>query len=264
MKKNLYFRQVYRRENVLKDFIYAAFYKLASYPRMLIEVFIRRNFGQRYFSPATAVTIMVVLFLWPVMVYRIFQSNGRLLSDLGIEEPNWLWAYSGWYLLLVAFGYFAYLRYKEIKQNPSVFDFGRFSLCTGDIHPLFYKLKIFGKTPSIRKIEIWCEPALFFLIGLLLGLTGQRVGGLLMDCSILYALSYAAAYKQGDDFVMDKIDETIMNEELENAFVNDATSDNTRGVRFYSHKPDAKSLRRKVAESMIENSANSSETVYAK
>jgi len=36
-----------------------------------------------------------------------------------------------------------------------------------------------------------------------------------MVCSIFYSLSYFAAYKKADDFILDQLDEMIMGEEME-------------------------------------------------
>jgi hypothetical protein len=54
-------------------------------------------------------------------------------------------------------------------------------------------------------------------------------------------------------FVMDKIDEIILNEEMENAFVNDEDLNKTRGVQFYMRKPNGEELRRKAAEGFFED-----------
>jgi hypothetical protein len=70
--------------------------------------------------------------------------------------------------------------------------------------------------------------------------------------SIFYSIGYLAAYKNGDNFVMDKIDEMILNEELEDAFVNDKDASETRGVRFYARKPNGEDLRRRVADAFME------------
>jgi len=54
---------------------------------------------------------------------------------------------------------------------------------------------------------------------------------LFMVCSIFYSLSYFAAYKKADDFILDQLDEMIMGEEMEDAFVDD-NYNNERGCGF--------------------------------
>jgi len=61
MKKNLYFRHHYARKNDLMEFCHELFFKLSSYPRMIAEVTLRKNFGRRYFSLAMAFTIGAIL-----------------------------------------------------------------------------------------------------------------------------------------------------------------------------------------------------------
>ena len=86
----------------------------------------------------------------------------------------------------------------------------------------------------------------------------QLIGFILVICSIVYSLSYRAAYYQGDQFVMDKIDEMICNEELVKSFVEGRTPDETRGFNFYGRRPADPETRRRVAETFVED-----ETVIA-
>lgn len=261
MKKNLYFRTVYRRENIIKIFFHELFLIFASYPKLLIEVFTRKNFGQRYFSLTTALSVAFFMIFLPRLLRLMFTpSYGYYSYDV---RPDFWSKFASWYIFLGFYLYFVYLRWKEVKRNPSVFDFGRFSLYTGDLLPSLRKLKFFGKIPSVRAFEIFIEPAPFFFAGLILCIIGQPVGYILIIASICYAVSYAAQYNKGDDFVMDKIDEMIMNDEMEKAFVNDMGSDNTRGVRFYARKPKAKTLRQKLTDSFVEDDVSKEEITYA-
>lgn len=253
MQKNLYFRTFYKRQNKVKMFILNLFLELSSYPRLVLEVFFRKNMGERYFSVAAAATVAVILALIPVIGDVFTAMLPRALRGMtggyGKQESHFWAHYTTWYLFLAAFVYYSYQRYKEVKRNPSVFDFGRFSLTPGDIYPGFYDLRLFGVMPNTRAIETVYEPMAAFLAGLFLTMIGQNVGGLLMLCGVIYALSYSAAYHKGDHFVMDTIDERIMNEEMENAFVGGTEA---RGVRFYARKPSHEELRRKVAEGFFE------------
>ena len=291
MTKNMYYRNVFRRENVLRARILDFFLTIASYPRMLIEVFIRKNFGERYFSFATVITVALIMFFYPVVVSSIssyynhifsFGSRGGGLSDaysslhggglygsqvnpyqsnpygynqgLGqsndSDSSNFGFEYATWYLFLLFFIWAGLVRRQEVKRNPSVFDFARFSLYTGDINPFFLNLK--RAKGNMRKIETFYEPLGFFIAGIILWGFGQALGGLLILASLCYCFSYVGAYRRGDDFVMDKIDEMILNEEMETAFVRDEPSDKTRGVRFYARKPSMETLRRKLVDSMVE------------
>jgi len=97
---------------------------------------------------------------------------------------------------------------------------------------------------------------------MLLYFLNQKLGGLIAICSILYGLSYAGAYKNGDDFALNKIDEMIMNEEMGGSFSTEEEQSKT-GVRFYMKKPNREDLRKRLADSFIEKDASDSEKTYA-
>jgi hypothetical protein len=249
MKKNLYYRTMYKRSNVFKSFSVNVFQFLASYPRLLLEVFIRRNLGERYFTFFGSIVMAFILAVLPLFLTGVIGLFGRTRS---FEFTSFITGNLTWYVFLAAFVFFALKRREEIKRNPSVFDFGRFSLSSGEHHPLFYQIKRGGIPPNPRTVETLLEPLFFFIIGLVLVLFGQLVGWLILVCSVLYGLSYRGAYKLGDDFVMDKIDEQIANEETFNAFVADQEPRLTRGMRFYGRRPVDPEKRKKVADSFIE------------
>ena len=130
MKKNLYYRTVFKRTNTIKEAVLSFFLAFCSWPRMLIEVFIRKNFGERYFSFSGAMTIFTILAILPLM-----NPFSRLYNATAF------WAhFLTWYLYLAGFLYMVIQRRNEIRQLPSVYDFGRFSLSTGHIHPQFLSL----------------------------------------------------------------------------------------------------------------------------
>lgn len=265
MKKNLYFRHVFRRKNHFKTFIYDLFDALASYPRLMLEVFIRRNFGERYFSASSVLTVFIILFALPLLLRRFFEPKMGSFSDYS-EYQGYLKSrddliqpgFEMWYLFMGAFIVFSIIRAREIARQPSVFNFGRFSLCAGVIHPLFFKIRVGGKPATYRAIETLWEPLGFLIIGIILNLIGQHLGVLLIVSAVFYSISYMSAYHNGDNFIMDKIDEMIMNEELENGFVNEDEGANSRGVRFYANRPTSKEMRENLAASFIEE-----ETVLA-
>lgn len=265
-EKNLYYREIFGRDNLFTKAIFDFFMKIASYPRLLLEVFLRKNMGERYFSLATAITIAVLLLAYPIVINQGFSVRPSAADVYAyysgetstFARPSFLGKYAIWYLFTGGFIYMMILRYKEVRRNPSVFDFGRFSLSAGDIHDFFYTFKFFAKKANPRIIATLYEPAVAFIIGLVLYLVGQNIGLVIGVAAICYSLSYAGEYKKGDDFVMDMIDEMIMNEEMEDAFVNDTDAENSRGVRFYMNKPSDRELRKKLAETFIEKE----ETAY--
>jgi cell division protein FtsW (lipid II flippase) len=242
---------MYKRSNVIKEFILNTFTVISSYPRLLLEVFLRRNMGERYFSLAGVVIITLLLFLIPLL-----DEVGTSLRDwyyVDIRWPRFLGHYFTWYAFIVGFVYMSLKRNEEIKRLPSVFDFKRFSLSNGEIDYRFYTLPLGAFPIDSRTISIWLEPGFVLIIGFVLWVCGQHLGTLLMVCSIIYSISYSAQFYQGDQFVMDKIDEMICNEELVGAFVEGRKPDQTRGFNFYGRRPADPETRRRVADTFIED-----------
>jgi len=254
MTKNIYYRTVIQRNSMLKSQVQALSSWAVSYPRLVLEVFIRKNFGERYFFMPTAIIVFLILVLIPLGSSWAEIAYTRNFP-LGI-----LWGkFTLWYAFAGAFLYFSILRNREIAKNPSVYDFKKFSLYQGDINPVFVKFRKTEGEPDWRKIETMYEPAPFLAAGIILWLIGQPLGILLFVCGIMYSGGYSLAYLQGDHFIMDKIDEILMNEELEEVFVDGKDPKDARGVRFQGKKPIGEDMRRKVAEMFTEE-----ETVVAR
>lgn len=253
MKKNLYYKEVFQRRSLTMEWLLDLFLSFASWPRMLLEVFIRKNFGERYFSALSAIYILIVFSIIPFLTGGwSLGFGGRSFMDVIVDNIFW-------YLYLATFIGMCIVRGREIQRLPSVFDFGRFSMSAGQILPFFYTIKLGGKRADTRIIETLLEPALFFVIGILFCLIGQSVGVLLLVSSIMYSLSYVAAYHKGDNFIMDKIDMIICNEELVSAFVDDLDTSKTRGVHYYGRKPADPETRRQLAKGFIEEKEDSVE-----
>lgn len=253
MKKQMYYQTMFRRRNVIKEALLNFFLGLSSYPRLLLEVFIRRNMGERYFSLSSAITVFIFLVIIPVLA----EYGTDIFSSYARDYHRFYWdsflrENATWYLLAGGFLYMAFKRHEEIKRLPSVFDFKRFSLSTGSIHPRFFSIELGGKPANVRTIETLLEPALFFLIGFFFWIIGQNVGTLLMISSLIYSISYQATYHRGDHFIMDKIDETITNEELAKAFIEGRKPSETRGFTFYGRRPDDVDTRRRIADLFTE------------
>lgn len=254
MKKQLSYRNVFQRENLIKKGIYTLFLSLASYPRLVLEVLIRKNFGERYFSLASGISVGLILGFIPVITKNIGGFLFRNQFGEGYYHEYGFWTrYTTWYLFLAIFVYSIYLRWKESRRKPGIFNFEKFSLYMGEINPFFYNIELFGKKATTRKIEIYYEPALFFLAGLFLKFLGQPLGWLFIICSIFYCVSYAAAYSFGDNFTLDKIDEMIQNEKMHDAFVGENDNSNQHGFRWYGDRPNNKDQREKLYKTMFED-----------
>ena len=248
MKQNLYYQAMRKRENPIKQFILNLFSAFSSYPRLLLEVFIRKDFGERYFNWGSAV---VATFIFAVIPY-IFSGMVAMIRRRMETGAEFLSHYGLWYLYLAAVLFMSYKRWREIKRKPGVFDFARFSLSHGRINPFFFNLPFLGKRPSVRMVEILFEPGLFFLAGILLWLFGQGAGFMLVLCSISYCFSYWADYKAGDDFIMDIIDQRILNEDMEKDFFeSDPHPYDQRGSEPRFRRPTSKADWHTIIDAII-------------
>ncbi|MEN0081105.1 hypothetical protein [Flavobacterium lindanitolerans] len=249
MKRVSYYRTVFQRRNPVKDYILHLFLGSTSFARLIIEVFIRKNMGRRYFKFSGAIVTAFGLMTLPFFPLLI---NMFVPAYFGYGFWGTIKEYSLWYVFVGVFLYFSYLRYKDIKHIRSLFDYEHFSLSTGIVIEPFRNLKFRGKQISIRIREIFIEPLPFFISGLILMLLGQKLlGGLFVFSSIVYCISSARAYAEGDDYMLDLIDEIICNKELVRTFVSD--EETRHGFQFYGDKPSSKKLRDDMVHEMVDD-----------
>jgi len=244
---NLYYRVFYKRTSIVQEMSLFVFVFVISWPRILLEVFVRKNFGERYFSLLKAFLISIVLFFIPISIDAITRSGGKSIIAIIFSNITW-------YLCQAAFLYFCFKRRKEIKRLPGVWDLAKFTHYNGDIDQRFYNVRIKDKEITRRLICTLIEPAFFFIIGLVFSLFLQKIGVLILFCSVCYSLGYVGEYIRGDHFIMDTIDKMISNEELVNSFVDGQRPEETRGFETFGRKPTDATFRRRMAETFFEDS----------
>lgn len=243
--KDNYFEFVFRRENKIKKSLLEFFFSISSYPRMLLEVFTRKCFGERYFSILSVVIAGLLMFYLPFALTGNFDLS--LPEHYRHSEKTFWEKYATWYIYTIAFLLFAGRHLDEIKKYGSIMKHQRFSLSTGFVNPLFEKFTSLFPNPLVK---VFLEAFPFFIGGVILWNYGQPIGMMLMVSAVIYFFSYVYAYEKGRDFVMDKLDEMLFNEELEKAFVQDLGPDKTRGVNVFSEKPSSEEMRDKTYRSM--------------
>lgn len=247
-KRNLYYLTIFKRVNVMKAFILTFFLLIASWPRLILEIFLRRRMGQRYMSLASCVTLFVLMFFGTNLPHYSPYGGWSFphLTESFDRNPSLS-------IFAIAFLAMSIMRYLEIRREPGVFDFAKFSLYSGDILPIFYKIEINGIAPTRKLIATIYELLAGILVGVILTTFDSPVGALLIVCSVIYSLSYFGAHYQGDQFLMDKIDEMLCNEDLTETLVNGKRPEDGRGVEFFGTVPENKGFRRVLADSMTEN-----------
>jgi hypothetical protein len=257
MTKQVFYRTVYGRRNTFQIAILNFLQGLSSLPRLMLEVFIRKNFGERYFKFSAALWAAFLFALIPIFSFAISDFINAKFGRYEASSDRFWQNNTTYYLFLLAFLYISYKRWQEVKRNPSVYDFEKFSRYAGDINPWFYQIRIFGRFADPRRIEIFYEPALFLIIGLILWLFGQNLGVLLVVCSIFYHISYANTYREGDDFIADEIDKRLVNRSFEEIFIHGGLSKS--GVQFRGRRPTSEEMRQEVYENLKEDMEEASE-----
>lgn len=246
MKKNIYYSSVYGRMELNKKVI-GLIITLLAFPKIVLDVFLRKNMGERYYSLFVAVIVGIGM-------YAIFYTQAKMNMD----DPS---TFS--YIFLAGYAIMSVARYLEIRREPSVFDFAKFSLSTGLSYPFFKHIKLFGKSPTQRRIDVYYEPLLCLLVGLLITVTvDPMVGIVVIFCAISYYLHNMFAAMMGDHFVMDKIDEIICNQELSETFVQDKEV-SPRQVPFFGRKPSSEQLRKAFADDVLNTDVGVEDEAFA-
>jgi hypothetical protein len=91
MKVSAFYATFFRRQNLLKELFVSLFLGLCSWPRLLLEVFLRRQMGERYFSLTSVLVIFAVLCRIP-----------SLMRHRGYNETA-ISPFAFWYVFAVAF-----------------------------------------------------------------------------------------------------------------------------------------------------------------
>lgn len=251
LKLTTFYEMMYGRRNNIQNIIYRFFFDISSAPRLLMEVFIRRNLGERYFSVEQCIFATFLLIYGP---YLYFKEYNQTFKDTVTE--NW-----AWYLFAVAFAVMCFVRWREIKREPSVFDLGKFSLSAGEWLPFFDRIKPFGKHLTPRQIAIYCEPLIFLTAGIIFYKMHQILGFLLIFISIVYSISYMASYKMGDNFVLDKLDAIICNDNLYDTFVNRKKPSETKGFNPTMSGPSLFEIRDKLYNTFTDDEEDEAASV---
>src|SRR5690606_25134093 len=129
--------------NEMKNNFIRIFMLLASPFCTIIEVFIRKNMGRRYFKLSTSVILTIFLLFYLLMNFTMqkFFNDAMAYSyreqyiDIPLTTVSFI-------VFLIFFAFFSYKRSKETKLLQSEFDMNHFSLSNGEPLPFFTNFKI--------------------------------------------------------------------------------------------------------------------------
>jgi len=237
---------MYRRDNPIQEFVKSVLYGFCSMPRMILEVMIRTSLGRRYFSFTLAMMAMLVMMAFPAFInYAPWNYYTPDFGDFLLKNLTW------YCFIAIYFVYCLKHRSAQKARAASEFDLQHFTRSSGDILSVFTKLRLFGKPVTTREIETIVEPAFFTMISIVLLILGQAVGWLILFCAICYSISYYGAYWQGDEIILDVIDERIVNEGFFNVFVDGEDDTTHKGFRHRGARPSNREFRKNIADDMF-------------
>lgn len=239
-KRNIFIEINQGRSNIVGAAIAGIFAIFASHASAIVEVFLRKRFGERYITLSQSIGLFIAMNLilpWVDKVFRLDMRDGDIF----------LLVFS-----LIYLGLSIYHR-MEISKYGTAYDFKRFSLSDGEIAPFWYKIigrRFLGFKISRYTVHIFLEPAIPFLIGAALMLTEytRMVGVLLFVCGITYSMRNLSKAQQGRNWVLDNIDKQITNEMKYDVFIGRKPKKDTKGVYLPMDLPE----NPEVVESLYE------------
>ncbi len=188
--------------------------------RVLIEVFLKSNFGRNYFSFKYALKIWLNLIFFPIGILAVIYF---IIFSLGNDPVDISWGTSfsflfktgfiTWYIFSFTFLYFSYKRYRALEKSH-IINFKKLSGYRGDFNDLltnFIERKL-KRSWNFRQMETIYEPMVFGILGALLIVFGEFIGYLLIYAAYKYHVLYKRAFKVGDNHLQGIADRLQMQE----------------------------------------------------
>jgi len=227
------------RGNRIFENITDFFFSLSSYPSYIVEVFLRKKFGERYFTTTHAILISIVM----LGIWFAIGKQGREI--IGFT----------WLIFIAAFLVQAIRHRLEMKKYGTAYNFDRFSYSDGEILPFWWKIidtKVFGIIITRYKVLIYLEPAIPIILGLHFSLIPftRGVGILLFISGLLFSFRSFMKAQRARNMVLDMIDEKIVMEAKHDVLVEEKPMSETKGISFPIELPKSRELREELSNSM--------------
>lgn len=253
-KRNIFIEIHQGRTNHAIDFFIGLFMTFASHASAIVEVFLRRKFGERYITLAQSISLFFVLNISGLWLANIFNLGGGAILTL--------------FLFSFAFLGFSIFHRIEISKYGTTYDFKRFSLSDGEIAPFWWN-KVIGKEIlgikiSNYHVQTLLEPAVPVIVGIVLlplGFT-RPVGLLLFICGIIFGIRNFSKAQQGRNWVLDNIDKKITSEMKYDVFIGRKPKKDTKGVYLPIELPEDEEIRKSLY-SIVEDSFGKSDEIWA-
>lgn len=245
-KRNIFIEIHRGRTNYVREFIVGILMLFASQGSAIVEVFLRRKFGERYITLAQAIGIFFVIILaFPMYVYIYLTYTSQLTGITFSKKISLMTQASNGFLTFFMLGFLALSIYHrlEIKRYGTAYDFKRFSISDGEIAPFWWNIigqEIGSIKISYYHVVVLLEPAIPILLGLFFTLfSATKITGLLLFiCGFMFMVRNFHKAQQGRNWVLDNIDKKISNEMKYDVFIGKKPKSETKGVYLPIELPE--------------------------
>ena len=254
-KRNIFIEINQGRTNAVKDFIVGFFMLFASHGSAIVEVFMRRKFGERYITLAQSIGIFIVVSIFFPLFYAWYiefvSGIAAMMGERGIRaRPSGI-SFVVLFLFMLAFLGMSIYHRLEIKRYGTTYDFKRFSLSDGEIHPLWWKVigrEILGFKISQYTVRVLLEPLVPTVLGFIMSFIPgvNLVGVLLLVCGLSFMARNFNKAQMGRDWVLDNIDKKISNEMKYDVFIGRKPKKDTKGIYLPIELPESEETRKSL------------------
>lgn len=233
-----------RRGNVILTALIGFGFALAKYPSIIIEVFYRKKFGERYFTLVSAIftfLLLTLICLAPQMLAFVFGFLGIQPDfDNRFDIPLFLFA--------------CLFLFKSIKQRQEISKYGvtyhlqRFSLSQGHYSKFFYDRmgqRLYGIPVNSHTIEIFFEPIVPVIVGVVFLIIPflQLLGAILLFCGVIMIIRQFGRAMQGRNAVLDIIDQSIVAQDKAGILMEEKPIEEVHGIRLPVALPTDEKVR---------------------
>ena len=252
-KRNIFIETHKGRHNYAGNFFLSFFMMFASHASAIIEVFLRKRFGERYITLSQAFTLVLALNFGYEYLDDMFRFR--------LDGDTW-----SIFIFSIVFLGFSIKHRMEISKYGTAYDFKRFSLSDGEVANFWSKIigkKILGKKVSLYHVHVLLEPAIPVIVGLpLLPLEFTRpIGVILIICGVIYSIRNFSKAQQGRNWVLDNIDKKITSEMKYDVFMERKPKTETKGVYLPIELPDDEETRKSLYN-MVEDSFSNTHDLW--
>jgi len=234
------------RGNAILGAIVGLAFVIAKYPSIIIEVFFRKKFGERYFTLSSSIFIFFLfLFVCIAPNFMNFLGGGIGGGNIYVDVPLLLFA--------GAFLYKSIVQRQEIKKYGVTYKLDRFSLSQGEYHKFFkdrWGQNLIGLPVNSRTVEIFFEPIVPILIGLFFMLIPflKILGVILFLCGVIMVLRQFGRAIQGRNAVLDIIDQNIVSQDKAGVLMEEKPIEEVHGIRLPVALPSDQGVRQMLMD----------------